>query len=82
MQFVGRFNFVGVEKRQGFKDPSQVFYIAGFVQGMDTLRCYINAEDYGRYSSIPRFSEVEVTVDYNPVNNRINLLSVEEGGVK
>ena len=52
MKVQGEFKFLGVEKRQGFKDPSQTFYVAGFAQGLDSLRCYVDAEAYGRYSGI------------------------------
>ena len=48
MKVQGEFKFLGVEKRQGFKDPSQVFYVVGFAQGLDSLRCYVDAEAYGR----------------------------------
>ena len=41
MKVQGEFKFLGVEKRQGFKDPSQTFYVAGFAQGLDSLRCYV-----------------------------------------
>lgn len=45
MKVQGEFKFLGVEKRQGFKDPSQTFYVAGFAQGLDSLRCYVDGLD-------------------------------------
>lgn len=72
----GDFKFLGVEKRAGFKDPSQVFYIAGFAQGLDSLRCYVDAEDYGRYSALEPYSDVSVTLDYNPVSGKVALRGI------
>ncbi|GLC80236.1 hypothetical protein [Lacrimispora brassicae] len=76
MLVAGLFKFVGTERRQGFKDPSQVFYVLGLAQGLDTLRLYVNAEDFGRYSSIVPYSDVTAELDYNPVSNRVNLVSI------
>ena len=44
MRLAGSFKFLGAEKRSGFKDPSQTFYVIGVGQGLDSLRCYVNAE--------------------------------------
>ena len=76
MKLQGEFKFLGVEKRQGFKDPSQTFYVAGFAQGLDSLRCYVNAEDYGRYMSIEPYSDVMVELEYNPVSGKVALLDI------
>lgn len=76
MLVCGVFKFVGAEKRNGFKDPSQTFFVLGLGQGLDTLRLYVNAEDYGRYSSIVPYSDVTAELDYNPVTNRVNLVSI------
>ncbi len=76
MKVQGEFKFLGVEKRQGFKDPSQVFYIAGFAQGLDSLRCYVDAEAYGRYQSLVPYSDVIAELDYNPVTGKVALLGI------
>lgn len=76
MVLSGDFRFMGAEKRSGFKDPSQVFYVLGLGQGLDSLRIYIDAEQYGRYSSIEPYSEVSAELDYNPVSGRVNLISI------
>lgn len=76
MVLSGDFRFMGAEKRNGFKDPSQVFYVLGLGQGLDSLRIYIDAEQYGRYSSIEPYSEVSAELDYNPVSGRVNLISI------
>ena len=70
MKVQGEFKFLGVEKRQGFKDPSQTFYVAGFAQGLDSLRCYVDAEAYGRYS------DVMVELEYNPVSGKVALVGI------
>ena len=70
MKVQGEFKFLGVEKRQGFKDPSQTFYVAGFAQGLDSLRCYVDAEAYGRYSGV--MAELE----YNPVSGKVALVGI------
>lgn len=76
MVLQGDFRFMGAEKRAGFKDPSQVFYVLGLGQGLDSLRIYIDAEQYGRYSSIEPYSEVSAELDYNPVSGRVNLINI------
>ncbi|MBS6953445.1 MAG: hypothetical protein KH230_09430 [Enterocloster asparagiformis] len=76
MKLQGNFKFLGIEKRQGFKDPSQTFYVVGFAQGLDSLRCYVNAEDYGRYTILEPYSDVVVELDYNPVSGKVALLDI------
>lgn len=73
----GEFKFLGVEKRSGFKDPSQTFFICGFAQGLDSLRCYVNPEDYGVYSTIEPYTDVVATLDYNPVSGKVALLGID-----
>lgn len=72
----GEFKFLGVEKRNGFKDPSQSFYIAGFAQGLDSLRCYISPEEYGMYTTIEPYTDVVVELDYNPVSGKVALRAI------
>ena len=83
MKVQGEFKFLGVEKRQGFKDPSQTFYVAGFAQGLDSLRCYVDAEAYGRYSRIVTYSagnhyrsDVMAELEYNPVSGKVALVGI------
>ena len=76
MVLSGDFKFMGVDKRSGFKDPSKVFYVLGLGQGLDALRIYIDAEQYGRYSSIEPYSDVSAELDYNPVSGRVNLINL------
>ncbi len=82
MRLVGRFKFMGVEKRSGFRDPSQTFYVLGLGQGLDSIRLYVEAEQYGMYSQIVPYSDVIAELDYNPVaqKNQVRLLSLTEGG--
>lgn len=72
MNVTGQFKFMGVEARQGFKDPSKTNYIVGLAQGLDTLRCYCDASDYARYCKIEPFSDVEALLDYNPVAKEVS----------
>ena len=76
MRFTGFCKFMGAETRKGFKDPSQIFYIIGLRQGLDSLRCYVDAESYVRYAAIEPYSDVEAEFDYNPVSGKINLISI------
>ena len=76
MRFTGFCKFLGAETRKGFKDPSQTFYVVGFAQGLDSLRCYVNAEDYGRYTALEPYSDVVVELDYNPVSGKVALLDI------
>ena len=46
MLLEGRFRLVGVEERRGFKDTTKVYYIAGFSQGLDMLRLYLDEHQY------------------------------------
>ena len=72
----GEFKFLGVEKRNGFKDPAQTFYVLGLGQGLDSLRCYITAEMYGKYSSLVPYSDVIAELDYNPVSGKVALRAI------
>ena len=76
MKVQGEFKFLGVEKRQGFKDPSQTFYVTGFAQRLDSLRCYVDAEAYGRYSGIEPYSDVMAELEYNPVSGKVALVGI------
>lgn len=76
MRFTGFFKFLGAETRKGFKDPSQTFYVVGVGQGLDSLRCYVDAESYVRYSGIEPYSDIEAEFEYNPVSGKINLISI------
>ncbi|MGL6220114.1 MAG: hypothetical protein ACRC36_18875 [Lacrimispora sphenoides] len=76
MLVAGLFKFMGAEKRTGFKDPSQTFYVVGLGQGLDSLRVYVNAEDYGRYSSLDPYSDVTAELEYNPVSGKVSLVSI------
>ena len=67
MKVSGKFKFMGVECRPGYKDPTKTNYIVGLAQGLDTLRLYVEPADYGRYCKIEPFTEVEAVLDYNPV---------------
>ncbi len=73
MLLTGTFKFLGVDKRQGFKDKNKTVYVLGLGQGLDSLRLYIEPEQYGAYLTIPPYTDVTVTVDMNPVTNRLNL---------
>lgn len=77
MKLSGSFKFLGSESRPSFKDRSQMVYVVGFGQGLDSLRCYVDAEDYGRYSSLVPYSDVDAEFEYNPVTGKINLVSIE-----
>ncbi|WP_368295927.1 hypothetical protein [Enterocloster citroniae] len=76
MKVQGEFKFLGVEKRHGFRDPSQVFYIVGFAQGLDSLRCYVDAEAYRSYSGIEPYSDVTAELEYNPVSGKVALVGI------
>lgn len=70
MEFTGRHKFLGAEKRQGYTDPTKVYYIAGIGSGFDTLRVYIEPEQFGAWSQIPPYSDVDVLLDYNPASQK------------
>lgn len=82
MKLTGEFKFMGAEARPGFKDPSKMNYIVGLAQGMDTLRVYVDAAEYGRYCKIAPFSDVTAELDYNPAAQKVaysmRLLSILE----
>lgn len=67
MNVRGLFKLMGVESQSGFKDPKQTNYIVGLAQGMDSLRMYLDADEFALYKDIPPYSDVEVVLDYNPV---------------
>lgn len=71
MLLTGVFKFMGVESRTGFKDPTKVNYVLGLSQGLDTIRLYVEAVDFGKYMQIPPYSDVEAELDYNPVSERV-----------
>lgn len=71
MRLSGSFKFMGCEARPGFKDPSKMNYIVGLCQGMDTLRVYVEAADYGRYCQLVPYSDVHAELDYNPVAQNV-----------
>lgn len=76
MKLSGSLKFLGVEKRVGFRDPSQTFYVCGFAQGLDSLRVYVDAEAFGVYSTLEPYTDVEAVFDYNPVSGKMNLLGI------
>lgn len=63
--------FLGVVERPGFRDPSKVSYIVAIAQGVDTLRVYVEAADFGRYIRIEPFSDVVAELDYNPTAEKV-----------
>ena len=71
MKVTGVFKLMGVESQSGFKDPSQINYVVGLAQGMDSLRMYLDATEFNLYKDIPPYSDVEVVLDYNPVAKEV-----------
>lgn len=82
MRLSGSFKFMGCEARPGFKDPTKTNYIVGLSQGMDTLRVYVDAADYGRYCQLTPYSDVIAELDYNPAAQKVQyamrLLNITE----
>lgn len=82
MRVKGEFKFMGCEARPGFKDPTKMNYIVGLSQGMDTLRVYVEAADYGRYCQLVPYSDVTAELDYNPAAQKVQycmrLLNITE----
>lgn len=68
--------FLGCEARQSFKDPSRMVYVVALTQGLDTLRCYCNADEYVTYARIEPYADVDAILDYNPVSGRVSLSSI------
>lgn len=81
----GDFKFMGCEARPGFKDPSKVNYVLGLAQGLDNVRLYIDAFQYGEFSKIAPYSDVSAELNYNPVAEkaayamRLQNLTLKEG---
>jgi hypothetical protein len=71
MKVTGIFKLMGVESQSGFKDPTQINYVVGLAQGMDSLRMYLDANEFALYKDIPPYSDVEVVLDYNPVAKEV-----------
>lgn len=71
MKVSGKFKFMGVECRPGYRDPLKMNYIVGLAQGLDTLRLYVERVDYDRYCMIEPFTDVEAVLDYNPVAKEV-----------
>jgi hypothetical protein len=71
MKVTGIFKLMGVESQSGFKDPTQINYVVGLAQGMDSLRMYLDVNEFALYKDIPSYSDVEVVLDYNPVAKEV-----------
>lgn len=76
MRLMGEFKFLGVERRQGFKDPSKSFNVMGLGQGLDVLRIYVDDMQYSTCINIQPYTDAEAELDYNPVNGRMNLVEL------
>ena len=71
MLLTGVFKFMGAESKPGFKDPLKTNYVVGLSQGLDTIRLYVEAVDFGRYMQIPPYSDVEAELEFNPVSENV-----------
>ena len=76
MKLIGKFRLAGVLARPGFRDSSRMTYQALFVDGVDSIRIWLDGEQYDSLSHIEPYTEVEVVFDFNPVTNRLNLVNV------
>lgn len=67
MRLKGEFKFMGIDVRPNRTDPTRMNYIVGLSQGLDTLRCYVEADAYARYCKFVPYSDVTAVLDFNPV---------------
>ncbi len=78
MKVSGQFVLTGVQCRPGFKDPSKMTYMVAFADGVDSLRLFVDASVYDDMMKLPLYKPYRVNFDYNPVNQRMNLIGWEE----
>lgn len=71
MKVNGLFKLMGVESHPGFNDPTRINYVVGLAQGMDSLRMYLDADEFKKYKDIPPYSDVDVVLEYNPVSKDV-----------
>lgn len=77
MKLSGKLFYMGCTCRPSFKDPTKMTYQVGFMEGLDSMKVFVDQADYAFYAVIPMFSPVEVVYDYNPVTGRMNLFDVK-----
>lgn len=77
MRLSGEFVFLGIEAREGFVDKSKLNYLVGLSQGLDTIRLYIEADQYGKIQNAlmrkdyEPYSKVYAELDYNPAAQKV-----------
>lgn len=75
MKMYGNFLFTGATATPSFKDPSKTVFMAGFLDGLDAIKVYVNEGDYNALYNVPQLSRVEVEFDYNSYNRNLNFVS-------
>lgn len=76
MELIGKMLFMGSEARPSFKDPTKMIYQVAFMQGLDSMRSYVDAAEYPLYQSIAPLTPVEVVYDYTPGSNGLRVIDV------
>lgn len=75
MKMYGNYLFTGATANPSFKDPNKIVYMAGFLDGLDSVKLYINEGDYNSLFNVPPLSKVEVEFDYNAYSRNLNFVS-------
>lgn len=75
MKMYGSFLFTGATSTPSFRDPNKTVFMAGFLDGLDAIKLYINEGDYTALCNVPLLSKVEVEFDYNSYNRNLNFVS-------
>lgn len=75
MKMYGNYLFTGATASPSFRDPNKTVYMAGFLDGLDAIKLYINEVDYPSLCNVPPLSKVEVEFDYNSYNRNLNFVS-------
>ena len=69
--------FMGVECRKGFNDASKTYYLAGFMKGLDSMRCYIDEADYNQLVDMEPCTAVCAQFDYNTLKGGMRFVSLK-----
>ena len=79
MKLDGEMILIGLEERQGKKDPTKVYKMALFAQGTDTLDCTCSDAAFTVLQALPPYSLVHVCLDYNHTYKSIKLSEARQG---
>lgn len=72
MKLTGEFVLTGIAERPGFKDKSQINYLAAFADGVDSIRLYVDREMYDRLFAVTPYTKLRCEFEFNPAAQSVS----------